>query len=131
MFENKNNVYLNRFSQFFICALPFLLIFYRGIADATLILIVLLFLLKSFKEGNWSWAKEQWFVFAIIFWLYLILINAPISINPEKSLFYAIAFIRWPIFAIALSYWIFNNQKNRKIFLVSFSIAFGFIIFDT
>ena len=58
-------------------------------------------------------------------------INSALSINPTESLAYSIFFIRWPIFAMALSYWILNDIKSLKKFLVSMTIVLIFIIFDT
>ena len=38
-------------------ALPFLLVFSRTTADFTVILIVILFLMKSFLNNDWQWLK--------------------------------------------------------------------------
>ena len=111
--------------------LPFLLIFSRSIADITIVLISSLFLYKSFKEKNWEWVKNKWFIFVLIFWLYCIIINSYLSIAPLESLAYSIFFIRWPLFAIALAYWIFKDLKDLKRFLFSMTIVLIFIIFDT
>ncbi|MDC0932146.1 O-antigen ligase family protein [Methylophilaceae bacterium] len=58
-------------------------------------------------------------------------INSALSINPTESLAYSIFFIRWPIFAMALAYWILNDIKSLKRFLLSMTIVLVFIIFDT
>lgn len=111
--------------------LPLLLIFSRSLADITIVLIGLLFLYHSFKNIGWEWVKEKWFCFALIFWFYCIFINSPMSINPLESLLYSVFFIRWPIFAIALSYWILNDTKSLKKFIFALILVLGFIIFDT
>tara|TARA_B110000444_G_C18782081_1_gene567953 strand:- start:119 stop:1414 length:1296 start_codon:yes stop_codon:yes gene_type:complete len=126
----KTNSILDSFSKYIVIFLPILLIFSRSVADATIVIIALLFLYKSFINKNWVWVKESWFIFALIFWGYLLLINTPLSANPEKTLFYSIAFIRWPIFALALAYWILNTQEQQKKFFNVFAIVFGFIVFD-
>ena len=100
-------------------SLPLLLIFYRGIADVTVLLIGLVFLYQSYKSNNWQWVKQQWFIFSLIFWLYLLLINSPLSTNSSDSALYSLAFIRWPLFAMAISMWLLQDYKSRKIFLIA------------
>jgi O-antigen ligase len=53
------------------------------------------------------------------------------SIEPTETLAYSLFFIRWPIFAMALSYWILNDIQLLKKFFVSMTIVLIFIIFDT
>ena len=111
--------------------LPFAIPFSRSIADITIVLIAVAFLFKSYIEGDWGWAKEKWFKFSIIFLLYCIFINSPLSINSFESLKYSLFFIRWPLFALALSYWIFNDEKSLKKFFIMMSFVLIFLIFDT
>ena len=126
----KSNSILDSFSKHIVILLPILLFFSRSVADVTIIIIVFLFLYKSYTEKDWLWIKEKWFIFALIFWGYLLLINTPLSVSPEKSLLYSIAFIRWPIFALALAYWILKKQEQQKKFFNVFIIVFCFIVFD-
>ena len=58
-------------------------------------------------------------------------INSVLSINPTESLAYSIFFIRWPIFAMALAFWVLNDVKSLKRFLLSMTIVLVFTIFDT
>ena len=111
-------------------SLPFLLIFFRGIADITVLLIGLVFLYQSYKSSNWQWIKQQWFLFSLIFWLYLLLINTPLSINSSESALYSLAFIRWPLFAMAISIWLLNNNTSQKYFLISMAATLLFVMLD-
>ena len=111
--------------------LPLLLVFSRSFADITIVLVSISFLYYSYKNIGWGWIKDKWFFLALIFSAYCITINSALSINPIESLVYSIFFIRWPIFAMALSYWILNDIKSLKNFLVSMAIVLLFIIFDT
>ena len=111
--------------------LPLLLVFSRSLADITIVLVSISFLYFSYKKIGWEWIKDKWFFLALIFSAYCITINSALSINPIESLVYSIFFIRWPIFAMALSYWILNDIKSLKNFLVSMAIVLLFIIFDT
>lgn len=111
--------------------LPLLLVFSRSVADITIVLISILFLFYSFKELGWEWVKEKWFLFAMIFSLYCFTVNSYMSIDPYESMAYSFFFIRWPIFAMALAYWVLNDIKSLKNFLHSMLIILTFIIFDT
>ena len=119
-----------KFKNLLLISLPLLLIFFRGIADLTVLLIGLVFLYRSYNLSNWSWLKQKWFIFSLIFWLYLLLINSPFSTNSSESFFYSLAFIRWPLFAMALSMWLLYDFKSRKIFLIALLFILSFIIID-
>ena len=111
--------------------LPLLLIFSRSLADITIVLVCILFLYHSYKNRKWEWAKQKWFYFALIFSIYCLTVNSIMSIEPTETLAYSLFFIRWPIFAMALSFWILNDIKSLKKFFVSMTIVLIFIIFDT
>ena len=124
------NIISNKFEHFLLLALPALLIFYRGIADFTVLIIGIIFLYQSYKLNNWQWIKQQWFVFSLIFWIYLLLINTPLSTNSSESFLYSLAFIRWPLFAMALCMWLFKSNISKKYFLISMGATLFFIIAD-
>jgi len=117
--------------NYFPYLLPLLLVFSRSLADITIVLISLLFLYYSYKNIGWHWVKERWFCFALIFTIYCLTINSAMSIESKETLAYSLFFIRWPIFAMALSYWILNDIQSLKKFLVSMTVILFFIIFDT
>ena len=119
------------FKKFFPYLLPLLLVFSRSLADITIVLISFLFLYHSHKKIGWHWIKEKWFCFALIFTIYCMVINSAMSIEPTETLAYSLFFIRWPIFAMALSYWILNDIQSLKKFLLSMTLVLFFIIFDT
>jgi len=108
-----------------------LLIFSRSLADITIVLISILFLYYSYKNLRWEWLKEKWFFFAMAFSVYCLTINSAMSIESMESIAYSLFFIRWPIFAMAIAYWILNDIKSLKKFLFSMTIVVIFIIFDT
>ena len=107
--------------------LPALLIFSRSLADIVVVTLVILFLTKCFIEKDFSWLHDSWIKAFAAFLVFLVFLNSPFSLNPLDSFFYSIAWIRWPLFAIALSYWIFNNENSfNKLF---YAIIFTFLIF--
>ena len=121
---------LKIFEKYIPFSLPFLVFFFRGLADLTVVVLSIIFLYKSFKESKWGWAKDLWFKYSVIFVLYLVTINTYISIDSSDTLFYGLTFIRWPIFAAALYFWIFNSKAAIKSFLISLGLLLAFIIVD-
>ena len=121
---------LKIFEKYIPFSFPFLLFFFRGLADLTVVVLSIIFLYKSFKESKWGWANDLWFKYSVIFVLYLVTINTYISIDSSDTFFYGLTFIRWPIFAAALYFWIFNSKAAIKSFLISLGLLLAFIIVD-
>ncbi|QVL46393.1 MAG: O-antigen ligase family protein [Methylophilaceae bacterium] len=111
--------------------LPLLLLFSRAGADITVLCIGVAFLFKSYQSKDWEWTKQTWFKLNLLFWLYLLCINAPLSIDSADSFMHAILYLRWPLFAAALAYWLLNNQKFQQHFLIALMVICAFILLDT
>ena len=110
--------------------LPALLIFSRSLADIVVISVVILFLAKCFIEKDFSWLHDSWIKAFIVFLAFLVFINSPLSLNPLDSIFYSIAWVRWPLFAIALSCWIFIKDDSFNKLFFAIIITFIFFISD-
>ena len=117
--------------RIFLSLLPSLLLFFRGTADITVSLCGLFFLWLSYQHKDWSWAKTSWFKWVWVFWGHLLLINVLLSIDPSDSLFYAITFIRWPLFAVAIAYWMLKDKPRQQWFLMTLILTSLFIVLDT
>ncbi len=111
--------------------MPLLLLASRTLADLCVTLTALAFLYFSWKHQNWGWAKSGWFRVCLAFWAYLLLLNAPFSVQPLESLAYAISFIRWPLFAAALGYWLLTEPMRQRAFLLGLLCVTAFILADT
>lgn len=111
--------------------LPALLLFSRAIADLTILLTGILFLIWSFQRQDWHWARKPWFRLCLLFWAYLLFVNLPFSVDPADSVLYAITFMRWPLFAAALAYWQLTSQDRQKHFLIALLFTSVFIALDT
>ena len=122
---------IKKLKNYFPYLLPLLLIFSRAIADITIVLISILFLYYSFKKIGWGWLKEKWFLFALFFSAYCLTINSALSIDSAETFAYAFFFLRWPIFSMALAYWILSDLRSFKKFIISLTLLLLFIIFDT
>lgn len=117
--------------RIFLSLLPSLLLLSRATADVTVVLCSAIFLGLSFKNKNWEWCKTAWFKYVWVFWCYLLFINVPFSVDPTDSLFYTITFLRWPIFAAAIAYWLMNCELKQRWFLNALILTSFLIVLDT
>lgn len=120
-----------RFVTAFIFLLPALLLFSRAIADLTVVITGLSFLYYSYRKHDWSWTRRPWFLLTLPFWFFLLLFNVPFSAYPMESLGYGLAFIRWPLFAAALAYWVFDDKERQTRFLQGLLVTSLLVVADT
>jgi O-antigen ligase len=128
---NKNTLIFEKLAGVIACALPFLLLFSRSLADFSVLTIGLLFLAKSYFTQDWQWLARRWIHFSILFWLYLLLVSTPLSQDVLDSFLHSIFFIRWPLFASAIAYWVLVRQRHQRYLLTSLALVVVFIVMDT
>jgi O-antigen ligase len=124
-------LFIDKFARYLPWLLPLLLLFSRALADITVLSVGLAFLLNSYQQNDWAWTKQTWFKLNLVFWLYLLCINAPLSIASADSFMHAIFYLRWPLFAAALAYWLLNNQKFQQHFVIALMVVCVFVLLDT
>jgi hypothetical protein len=114
-----------------IILLPIAVIFSRSAAELAVVLVGMLFLFRSYRAGEWAWARQSWFLAALIFSIYLTGFSAPWAAHPEIALPHSIFFLRWPLFAAALAYWILPNPELRRWFEFTIVAMVIFIMADS
>ena len=129
--NKRTEILIDQIKKYLPYLLPLLLIFSRALADFTIVIISILFLYYSNKKIGWEWVKQKWFLFALFFSIYCLTINSYNSINSFETFAYSFFFLRWPIFSMALAYWILSDIESLKKFLIALTITILFIIFDT
>lgn len=108
---------LTRTAYPWLSLLPGLLLFSRALADVTIVLVGLAFIYRSYRLQDWQWFNQTWFRLALLFSAYLALLNAPFSLAPWESFSYALFFLRWPLFAAALAWWLLATRDRQQWFL--------------
>lgn len=98
-------------------AVPFILILGRGAADTAMGLVSIAFLVNAAIKKDWQWAKEKWFLLALVLYAYMLVCGAFAEFDKEAALFSALAWIRFPLFAMAFSVWILPQEKAQKYFV--------------
>ena len=105
--------------------MPFIMMLSKSIADFFIVAIAISFLLFSILKFSWNWLEISWIRLAILFYLIAIL-SASLSFLFEISLSKGLAWIRFPLFAVAMSYWLI---KEKNIFYFTLFINFLSILF--
>lgn len=111
--------------------LPVLLLSSRTLADISVVMVCLLFLYRAYRLQDWHWVQRPWFILALVFAGYVLLVNAPLSIAPQASLLYGLSFLRWPLFAAALGYWLLADHTRQRNFLWVLLAACALITLDS
>jgi O-antigen ligase len=113
---NLNKLNLSSILFFFLCIIPFALIWSRFIADFLVVLICFIFLVKQILEKK-LFLNNVFFKFFLLFWI-LISVRSLFSEDIYFSLKSSLPFIRFAIFALAIQYLIQNNFKRIFILLI-------------
>lgn len=112
MFQKK---YLkDNFPLILIGLYPLALILGTFISELITLILVTLFLYKSYYQKNWKWTKEIIFYFLVTIYLYLI-INSILSNFPLESSQRAISFIRFILLVFAINFFLKKNNRSKKI----------------
>ena len=127
---NLNNIFsYKKIIEILLIILPISLLFSNVLAEAILFILILIFLVQINLKYFFNSIKNFIFIFLIIFWILLIL-NSLINIENNPSYERAIFFIRFPLYILAINFFI--NKKNinlNKIFNY-WRIIFFIIFFD-
>ena len=119
------------FCQWLVIALPVLLFCGKVTSDIAMSVVAVLFLLHSARYGDFSWARQRWMQVAMLLTAYMCL-RAVITADPTWFKFgYSFSWIRFPVAASALAYWILPDEKVRKRLFLSLTGALAFIMADT
>jgi len=109
--------------------LPFFLITGPFLSDLSVSFISLLFLTHCLKEKNFSYFKNKYFYFFLIFWSYLI-INSLINNFNFDSLKISFFYFRYGVFVIAIVALLEVDDKFMKYFFYCIFICFAVLIID-
>ena len=106
--------------------MPFLMMLSKSMTDAFITLIAFSFLIRSIIKFSWSWVKINWVKWALLFFASSI-ISASLSLFVEISIGNGLSWARFPIFAVAISYWLIKEKQILFIALFTNFLALLFI----
>ena len=109
--------------------LPISLVSGSFLSDLSVSLMAILFLIISFQKKDFSYFKNYFFLFFIIFYLYL-LTSSFLSADPFYSLESTLFYFRFGLFTLATYYILKNSTVVIKNLFLIFSFTFFFLIID-
>ena len=107
---------------FFWLSGPFVLLIERSPADLWLSTIALAFLAKSIADSSWLWLRETWVRLAILFALSC-LISSLFSSLSAFAVGQTLLWLRFPLFACAVTFWLCRSQADCILFVISVAMA--------
>ena len=105
--------------------MPFLMMISKSLTDLFITLIGVSFIFFSIFKSSWNWVNLSWIRFAILF-LLISCISASFSSMVLVSLSNGFAWIRFPLFAAAISFWLI---KEKEVLYFALLMNFLSIIF--
>ncbi len=104
---------------------PFILLIERSPADIWLTLIALAFIFRAVARRDGNWLSFAWVRLTILFWVSCLL-SAALSPLPFYSLGEAFVWIRFPMFAMAVVFWL--GRDSRLIYAILLSVGVGMAV---
>lgn len=108
---------LSRIGVLTALVLPLTLTHLRGLAEADLDILAVIFLLRSGITGatndGWGWVREPWVLATFAWWGWQMLCTAMVSPG-HGALVQAAVAIRFPLAAAALGCWILRDATTRR-----------------
>ena len=104
---------------------PFILLIERSPADLWLSVIALAFVGRSIARREGWWLRVTWVRLAFLFWG-ACLLSAALSALPAYSLGEAFVWFRFPLFAMAVAFWL--GKDKRFVYAMLLSVGLGMMI---
>ena len=104
---------------------PFILLIERSPADLWLSVIALTFAGRSIARREGWWLRVTWVKLAFLFWA-ACLVSAALSPLPAYSLGETFVWFRFPLFAMAVAFWL--GRDKRMIYAMLLSVGTGMLI---
>lgn len=101
---------------------PWFFLIERSPADGWISLTGLLFLIRSGITGDWRWLQIKW-VIAVIIFVLTIIISSFFSALFSTALIESIIWVRFPLYAVAATYWLGRNSNRLAIMFLSMLLS--------
>jgi O-antigen ligase len=100
-----------------------------GLQEAVMTVVAVLFVLQSWRDRDFSWARQGWFAALFALWAYE-LIRTVVGHPTATGVLFALQWIHLPLFAAALAHWILPDERARNRLLLATGAALTFYALD-
>ncbi len=101
---------------------PWFLIHARGVGEVVIAGLAIFAILRIIVHGEWHALRRPWMALALGYWAWLSIATA--LGDPERAdLLQALAWLRFPLAALALAVWILTDARARLLLAVSLALA--------
>lgn len=100
-----------------------------GFQEAVMTLVSALFVLQSWRNRDFSWARQGWFAALLALWAYE-LVRTVVGQPTATGVLFALQWIHFPLYAAALALWILPDEKSRNRLLLATGAALTFYALD-
>lgn len=91
--------------------------------------VSILFLIHCCWKRDWAWTRILWVRLLLILWVYMVLRGALAEFwRPALEL--SLPWIRWPMFAVAIGYWLLPDRKSQRLLFSTLAASVLFLISD-
>lgn len=104
---------------------PFFMLIERSPADIWISLLSVIFLVRSAIRKDGEWLRPFWVRAGLVFWIWCIIAGA-ISADPGHAVTQALIWMRFPVFAIATTYWFARDR--RLLYAMLLSVGLGLVV---
>lgn len=111
-----------KFAHVFWLLGPFILLIERTPADVWVTLLALTFAVRATVKREGEWLRHFWVRAGFMFWFWCIFAGA-VSDFPGYSVGEAVAWFRFPLFAMATAFWLARDRRLLYAMLVSTAIG--------
>lgn len=104
--------------------------FSKAFTDILASLLAAYFLYYSYKNKDWKWLKDKWFIFAILFWGFIVIRTGFIDNIELRNFGSAVVWIRFVVFTVAFYKLILIETKFINFFLGALVVLLLFLSAD-
>tara|TARA_R110001583_G_scaffold96819_3_gene241448 strand:+ start:160913 stop:162214 length:1302 start_codon:yes stop_codon:yes gene_type:complete len=94
----------------FLCLIPTFLLFARAAADISLVLVAVLFLVRSTLRRDWAWVRQIDIAMLLLALLMLVAVVAPFGEYPGKNFSRGLIWVRFVVFYAAVTRWVLVDK---------------------
>lgn len=98
--------------------LPVFLLFARAAADISVVLIGVIFLVRSWALKDWSWAREKDILVLLIIFVLMNVLVSPFAEYVGKSYGRSLSWLRFVVFYAAVTRWILTDERTIRRFII-------------